>query len=595
MHTINNESTFKQTNRIFISSTKKFKRVALLAGLNPLSAIASNIGVPFFAGATLSSIANGDDSFTRHLFYLCFTALFGFLCNRIGFVHLMRLQAEVMDDLARLVFNRLLKRGISYHNNHIGGKIVSEAQDIQTSYMNLSAIIIANGSSFILTFFIGLVVIFVQSIALGLLLSFVIAVLCFWTYRGSLRRSRARSVRHKASKAVVAHFSDTIVNIHTVKASGAEHTEQTKNLSLNKTLRKLRLHDWQMSGAQGSYQIAVLFIAIITMLVGLKYFVDTNNVLALGVFSFSYIFNLLIRLFDLTAMTRQVEEAYLNARPMTLMLAEDVEVQDELKAPPINVSTGLIEFKNVTFMYSDGAGDHIFKNFSLTIQPGEKVGIVGPSGSGKSTLTKLLMRFEDIQDGGIAIDGQDIRTVTQTSLRQALSFVPQEPLLFHRTIQENISYGVLSKPSTAAVMQAARQAQADSFISRLPQQYETIVGERGVKLSGGQRQRIVIARAILRNSPILLLDEATSALDSESEQAVQKSFDALMKNKTSIVIAHRLSTIQKLDRIIVLDNGKIVEEGSHQQLLTHKNGLYAKLWKHQSGGFLQDDASENTH
>ena len=226
----------------------------------------------------------------------------------------------------------------------------------------------------------------------------------------------------------------------------------------------------------------------------------------------------------------------------------------------------------------------LFRNFSLHITPGEKVGLVGSSGSGKTTLTKLLLRFADIDSGAIMIDEQNIAEVTQASLRSQIAYVPQEPLLFHRSVRENIAYG-RADATDAEIEQAAKKAGAYDFITQLQDGFDTLVGERGVKLSGGQRQRIAIARAIVKDAPILVLDEATSALDSESEVLIQKSLKTLMKNRTSIVIAHRLSTIAKLDRIIVMHNGKIVEDGSHEQLLKH-GGHYAKLWQHQSGGFI---------
>ena len=241
----------------------------------------------------------------------------------------------------------------------------------------------------------------------------------------------------------------------------------------------------------------------------------------------------------------------------------------------------------VTFTHDEGQGDTLFHDFSLTVNPGEKIGLVGSSGSGKTTLTKLLLRFADIDSGEIAIDGQDIAEVTQASLREQIAYVPQEPLLFHRSVRENIAYGRPDATDTE-IEKAAKKAGAYDFIVNLQDGFDTLVGERGVKLSGGQRQRIAIARAILKNAPILILDEATSALDSESEALIQKSLETLMKNRTSIVIAHRLSTIAKLDRIIVLENGRIVEDGTHDQLLAKKRGVYAKLWARQSGGFIED-------
>ena len=259
---------------------------------------------------------------------------------------------------------------------------------------------------------------------------------------------------------------------------------------------------------------------------------------------------------------------------------------DAPHAKKLQVSSADIVFRDVKFAYSDAPGHAVFRGLNITIPAGQHVGLVGHSGGGKTTLTSLLLRYADVTDGTILISNQAIADVTQASLRSAISYVPQDPTLFHRTLRENIAYG-LPDASDKDIDRAVKLANAKEFIDELPYGLNTIVGERGVKLSGGQRQRIAIARAILKDAPILVLDEATSALDSESEKLIQQSLETLMKDRTSIVIAHRLSTIAKLDRIIVLDHGKIVEDGSHKQLLA-QNGIYAKLWNHQSGGFIEE-------
>lgn len=261
----------------------------------------------------------------------------------------------------------------------------------------------------------------------------------------------------------------------------------------------------------------------------------------------------------------------------------DHEIVDSPGAKRLQVSEGQINFKDTTFSYQK---ETIFDHLNLYIKSGERVGLVGPSGAGKSTLVSLLLRQHDIDDGAITIDGQNIAEVTQDSLRQNIALVPQEPLLFHRTIRENIMYG---KPdaSDEEMIEAAERAQAHEFIKTLPDQYDTLVGERGVKLSGGQKQRVAIARAMLKEAPILVLDEATSALDSESEVAIQKALETLMEGKTVIAVAHRLSTLRRMDRILVIDNGQIVEDGTHDDLAA-SGGLYARLWEHQTGGFLTD-------
>lgn len=258
-------------------------------------------------------------------------------------------------------------------------------------------------------------------------------------------------------------------------------------------------------------------------------------------------------------------------------------VQDLPDAPPLAVQKATITFNDVTF---DFPGQTVFQNLSLEIPAGQKVGLVGPSGAGKSTLMNVLLRLYDIHDGAIMIDGQDIRFVTQDSLCNNIAIIPQDTALFHRSLRDNIRYGNLNA-TQADVEEAARLAHAHEFIIRLPEGYDTMVGERGIKLSGGQRQRIAIARAILKDAPVLLLDEATSALDSESEKMIQDSLQTLMQGKTVIAIAHRLSTIATMDRLVVMDRGAIVEDGPHSELL-RRGGVYAKLWAMQSGGFLGD-------
>ena len=267
-----------------------------------------------------------------------------------------------------------------------------------------------------------------------------------------------------------------------------------------------------------------------------------------------------------------------------------VAVVDSPRAVPLRVTHGEIRFEHVRFHY--GAAKRVIENLSLTINPGEKIGLVGRSGAGKSTLVNLLLRFYAVESGRILIDGQDIALITQESLREQIGMVTQDTSLLHRTVRDNILYG-RPQASEAEVRAAARRARADEFIDSLSDArgrsgYDALVGERGVKLSGGQRQRIALARVMLKDAPILLLDEATSALDSEVEAAIQETLAALMRGKTVVAIAHRLSTIAAMDRLVVLDEGAIVEQGTHQSLLALR-GLYARLWAHQSGGFLGED------
>jgi ATP-binding cassette subfamily B multidrug efflux pump len=264
-------------------------------------------------------------------------------------------------------------------------------------------------------------------------------------------------------------------------------------------------------------------------------------------------------------------------------LVVPIDVQDSPNAKPLIVSHGKIEFRNVSFRYKR---KWVLRNFNLVIKSGERVGLVGPSGAGKTTLVNLLMRFYEPTHGQILIDGQDIHEVSQDSLRENIAFIPQEPTMFNRTLRENIAYG-RNNATLQDVKQAAKRAMAHEFIMGTDKSYDSLVGDRGIKLSGGQRQRIAIARAFLKDAPILVLDEATSALDSETEVCIQKSFDELAQGRTTLAIAHRLSTLRNMDKIVVLQQGRVVEQGTHNRLL-RKRGEYARLWNMQSGGFLKE-------
>jgi ATP-binding cassette subfamily B multidrug efflux pump len=267
-------------------------------------------------------------------------------------------------------------------------------------------------------------------------------------------------------------------------------------------------------------------------------------------------------------------------------LVKPVSVADDENAPELAVTRGAISVKNVSFDYG-AKKDGVLSSFSLDIAPGEKVGLVGVSGSGKTTLANLIMRLYDPKKGRIEIDGQDIRHVAQDSLRRQIAFIPQDSVLFHRSLADNIGYG-RDGASRAEIALAAKKAGAHEFIAKAPKKYATLVGDRGIKLSGGQRQRVAIARAILKDAPILIMDEATSALDSETETAIQKSFGEVSRGKTTIVIAHRLSTLRNMDRIVVMKNGRIAESGTHEQLIKKRGGQYARLWRLQSSGFIKE-------
>lgn len=303
------------------------------------------------------------------------------------------------------------------------------------------------------------------------------------------------------------------------------------------------------------------------------------------VFTMSVYFHVMMAISAIIDVIPTIVDKLGSAKKSYEELVVPIDVVDVANAPALHVTHGKIEFKNVWFRYKTGRR-WILRNFNLTINPGESVGLVGMSGAGKTTLVNLLMRFYEPTRGQILIDGQDIRDVSQDSLRENIAFIPQEPTMFNRTIAENIGYG-RTDADLPQIRAAARRAAADGFIMAAEKQYDTLVGDRGMKMSGGQRQRVAIARAFLKDAPILILDEATSALDSETEIAIQKSFEELAANRTTIAIAHRLSTLRNMKRIIVMRYGKIIEQGSHRTLV-RRGGEYARLWKMQSGGFIKD-------
>ncbi len=579
----------RQTLAIFWRASLRYKTLLLQGLLFPLGALLSGVVVPLYVGKTLGALALPNGRPVEYLVIFAVAAGVGILCNRIGHPILMKHQALVLRDAQELALATLFKRSVGFHNNNIGGKLVSDALDYPIAYSRLHDAV-ATTLLPALTLAVGSVVIYVLSWPLGLCIT-AMTVVAVGTGIIDSRNLRPRRLRRmQTSKSVTAHLADTISNIQTAKTFSREAYELRRHRRLSDQLTAIRIRDWRQMSTMGNTRMLLLSAMQVGLIFVVIHMVRHNPaVLGVGIFAFSFTLALSNKLFELNALVRNLDEALLQAAPMTAIIQQTAEIRDVSGAKRLRVRGGSVVFDGVSFAYPDAAGSGaLFTDLNLAIKAGEKVGLVGPSGGGKSTLTRMLLRFDDVAEGRIAIDGQTIASVTQASLRQSIAYVPQEPLLFHRSIRENIAYG---QPAVGlrAVRKAASLAHADEFISRLPEGYNTTVGERGVKLSGGQRQRVAIARAIVKDAPILVLDEATSALDSESEVLIQEALWRLMKGRTTLVVAHRLSTIQKMDRIVVLDGGKIVEQGTHRQLL-ERHGLYAKLWSHQSGGFLQGDS-----
>lgn len=495
---------------------------------------------------------------------------------------------RVVYELNRMVFNTLSEQSMEFHTSRFGGSLVSQANKFTSAFARLSDLILFNIAPLIYAFVFTFVILvpLLPWFAFALAIFAVLFLTVAWFSFSSIRNLNVKEA--EAQNKVSGQIADSITNIMAVKSFSRERLERQRFEEFAGESRKagfaIRDAVTKRDFMFGAIITAIMSTAFITLVFGNVWFGVAIGTLLLAV---NYSMQILGNLWGFNGMLRQLNRIFGDARDMSTILTTTQSVVDLPGAKDIVADNGEIAFDEVTFRHADAKDDDaIFKDFTLTIKPGQRVGLVGRSGSGKTTLTKLLLRFADIQKGSISIDGQSIAEITQTSLREAIAYVPQEPMLFHRSLRENIMYG---KPDATQeeVEAAASRANALEFIHKLPEGFDTLVGERGVKLSGGQRQRIAIARAILKDAPILVLDEATSALDSESEKLIQDALEELMKNRTSIVIAHRLSTISKLDRIIVMEDGAIIEDGTHDELLTTK-GQYARLWMHQSGGFIEE-------
>lgn len=399
------------------------------------------------------------------------------------------------------------------------------------------------------------------------------------------RRQELVAEREAAVARVSGHVADSLMNMDTVRAFGAEEREAAEHRSRVATSRRLMLRSWDYGNLRIDTFVAPM--SVLTNALGLLLAVTLGggeHGVEAVVVAFTYYSNATRIMFEFNQIYRRLESSMTEAAQFTELLMSPPTVLDPPSPEPLAPGAADVRFEAVHF--SHAGAERLFDGLDLVVPGGTKVGLVGRSGGGKTTLTRLLLRMQDIEGGRILIGGQDISRLRQTDLRSLMAYVPQDPAMFHRTLRDNIAFA-RPEAAEAEIRRAAEAAHVTEFADALPDGFDTLVGERGVKLSGGQRQRVALARAILRDAPILLLDEATSALDSESEILVQEALWRLMEGRTALVVAHRLSTVAGMDQLVVLDRGRIVEQGSHQELLT-LDGPYAKLWHHQSGGFLED-------
>ncbi|MDR1016178.1 MAG: ABC transporter ATP-binding protein/permease [Coriobacteriales bacterium] len=587
-----------RTLQRFWQATKKRRASFVLALAATLGyVLLLTFANPYIVGLVVDKIAQagsaplGVADFSAEIVAFILVNLAGQACSRLQDYMVWRLEIQANYDLATYCFDSLSHQSLAFHSGRFGGSLVSQTQKYINAYTELLEALVYNLSS-VAFGAIALIVILAPLLPwYVLILALLLALYTLIAYRMYKRILPLNSEAAAAQNVLSGELSDSITNILSVKTNGREAYERSLFDQYNADVLACDRKRMRASIGRGAVTslILVAIMAVAAIFIGGAHgwFGVSAGTL---VMVFTYTFTLSQQFNYVPITFERVNRGFGDAYDMTKILDEPRLVDDRPGAAPLEVCRGDIDFRAIGFTYpeSDGqAAGPVFKDFNLEIEAGQRIGLVGRSGSGKTTLTTLLLRLQDLQEGQILIDGQNIAQVSQVSLRRQIAYVPQEPLLFHRSIYDNIAYGNPGA-SPEEVFEAARLAYADAFIKELPHGFDTLTGERGIKLSGGQRQRVAIARAILTAAPILVLDEATSALDSESEQLIQEALHNLMAGRTAIVVAHRLSTVAALDRIIVIAQGRIVEDGTHQELL-QAGGVYADLWNRQSGAFLADD------
>jgi ATP-binding cassette, subfamily B, bacterial len=558
-------------------------------GIGMLAATLADVVTPLYAGHLVDAVAGGAaaDTIAWHAAIVAFLVLAALglstvVLRQLVFMSIIRLTLRMMTDIATDAFARVQRFSTDWHANAFAGSTVRKVT------RGMWALDLLN-DTLILALFPSVVMLIGTTVMLALfwpLMAAIVGLGSLVYVGGTILLSLgfvapAASLANAWDTRVGGALADAISCNAVVKGFGAEDREEER---LHKVVDKWR-HRTERTWQRGTFSMTVqntMLWLLRVAIVGASLMLWAQGAASAGDIAF-----LLTTFFVLQGYLREVGQHIRNLQrsvndmeELVALYRQPLGIEDRPGATPIAIGEGSVEFDRVSFHY----GNHtqpLYRDFSVTIAPGERVGLVGRSGSGKTTFVKLIQRLYDVSGGRILIDGRDIAHATQASLRQQIAIVQQEPILFHRSLAENIAY---ARPGATReeVIAAARLASAHDFIAGLPKGYETLVGERGVKLSGGERQRVAIARAFLADAPILMMDEATSSLDSESEALVQQAMERLMQGRTTIIIAHRLSTVRALDRLLVFEGGRIVEQGTHEALVQRDGGIYRRLFERQA-------------
>ncbi|MET9841803.1 ABC transporter ATP-binding protein [Streptomyces virginiae] len=577
----------------------RLRRVAVPAMLLPAL---GNIGIFYIAPLVVAKLVGrvaegggaGLDTMLPYVLAFAGVLLLAETLWRIGLHCLNRLDARGIEHLYVIGMDELFAKDAAFFHDNFAGSLTKRVLSFASRFEEfVDTLTFSVMGSFVPLLFASVVLWqYEPMLVVGLLTLIALTALCVAPL--IRRRQNLVAQREEAIARVSGHVADSLMNMDTVRAFAAEDREAAEHQSRVAESRRLTLRSWDYGNLRIDTLVAPLSVLtnVLGLLLAVALGAGEHGVEAIIV-TFTYYANATRIMFEFNQIYRRLESSMTEAAQFTELLLQPPTVLDPVTPEPLRSEGADVRFERVNF--SHGGGRPLFEGLDLDVPSGSKIGLVGRSGGGKTTLTRLLLRMTDVDGGRILIGGQDISRLRQADLRSRLAYVPQDPAMFHRTLRDNIAF---ARPDAteAEIRRAAEAAHVTEFADALPDGFDTMVGERGVKLSGGQRQRVALARAILRDAPILLLDEATSALDSDSEVLVQEALWRLMEGRTALVVAHRLSTVATMDQLVVLDRGRIVEQGTHQELLTTE-GAYAKLWKHQSGGFLHDtdtDADADT-